>query len=37
MKIKNRRKYLEAKQKWWDSQPDSYKRATKRPYSLKTK
>lgn len=33
----NRKKYLEAKQKWYDAQPQSYKNACKRPGSIKTK
>lgn len=37
MKYKNKIKWLQAKQQWWDRQSDSFKHATTRPGSVKTK
>lgn len=37
MKYKNKLKKLQNKQAWWDRQSDSFKRATTRPGSVKTK
>ena len=37
MKRKNRLLYLKCKQQWWDRQPESFKHATTRPGSIKTK
>ena len=35
MKSKHRLKNLEEAKKWWDKQPESYKRSTTRPGSVK--
>lgn len=35
MKMKNKLKKLEARRRWWDSQPQSFKSATTRPGSQK--
>lgn len=37
MKYKKMKAYLDNKQRWWDKQPESYKRATTRPGSIKTR
>ncbi len=37
MKYKNKLKYLQAKQAWWDKQPQAFKDSTTRPGSVKTK
>ena len=37
MKYKKMLANLAAAQRWWDSQPDSFKRATTRPGSVKYK
>lgn len=37
MKHKKRVAWLQAKQAWWDRQPQSFKNATTRPGSIKTK
>lgn len=37
MKYKNKLLYLKGKQKWWDSQSESFKHSTTRPGSVKTK
>ena len=35
MKYKNKLENLKAAQIWWDKQPESYKRSTTRPGSVK--
>lgn len=37
MKYKKMKKYLEAKQAWWEKQPQRFKDATTRPGSVKTR
>lgn len=37
MKAKKKRAWLEARQQWWDKQPQSYKNATTRPGSTKVR
>lgn len=37
MKYKKMKARLEARRNWWDKQPESYKRATTRPGSVKGK
>lgn len=37
MKYKHKKEYLDAKIKWWEKQPESYKHATTRPGSVKTR
>lgn len=37
MKAKNQRKYLIAKQAWWDRQDRNYQASTTRPGSVKTR
>lgn len=37
MKHSKRQLYLKGRQDWWDKQPDSYKRACKRPGSVKVR
>ena len=37
MKYKKKLERLKEKQNWYDKQPNSYKAAHKRPYSIKTK
>lgn len=37
MKYKKRKQYLEQKIQWWDKQPQTFKDATTRPGSIKTR
>lgn len=37
MKFKKKAQFLSAKQAWWDKQSQSYKNATTRPGSVKTR
>lgn len=37
MKASKKRAYLEARQLWWERQPEAYKKACKKPGSVKVR